>query len=250
MHFEKEIIHYIITIREIHRKSLGFQLILASVVGVLVYNASVHAEDVQESQWMPDPHLRMAVRQELKIDTDTPLTQGDMHRLFVLASNRMEITEEISDLTGLEYAVRLHTLLLGKHRVQDLRPIANLTSLRFLGFNSGPISDLTQLSGLVNLETLTLWRNRIVDVSPLANLVNLRVLKLAFNQIEDFSPLSGLVNLEWLEIQRNRSSDISAIPTAKLTRFEYDETCAVPGLPFADRIEDREYPSVVLPSEI
>ena len=139
----------------------------------------INAAYAQESQWMPDPHLRMAVRQALKIDTDTPMTQEDMHRLLVLASNRVEINEEISDLTGLEYAVRLHTLLLGKHSVEDLRPIANLTSLRFLGFNAGPISDLTPLSGLVNLETLSMWNNQIVDVSPLANLVNLRVLRLS-----------------------------------------------------------------------
>ena len=204
----------------------------------------INAGYAQAPPWMPDPHLRMAVRQELKIDIDTPLTKADMSQLLVLASNRVDITGEISDLTGLEYAVRLHTLLLSRHRVQDLRPIANLTNLRFLGFGPGPISDITPLAGLVNLETLNMWNNQIVDVSPLANLINLRVLKLAFNQIEDFSPLAGLVNLEWLEIQRNRSSNISAIPTSKLKDFVYDETCNVPGIPISDRIENREYPSV------
>ena len=229
-------------IKEIFQKLLWFQLLLLSVIGMFGYNVIVSAEDAEE--WMPDPILRKAVRQELKIDANAPLTKADMSRLLVLASNRVDITEELSDLTGLESAVRLHSLLLWDHRVRDLRPLANLTNLRYLGFNRGPISDITPLAGLVNLETLTIWGNQIVDVSPLAELINLRVLKLAFNQIEDFSPLAGLVNLEWLAIQRNRSSDISAIPTAKLTRFEYDETCAVPGLPFADRIEDREYPSV------
>lgn len=228
--------------RKIFCKSLWIQLLLLSVIGTLGYNAVVSAEDAEE--WMPDPILRMAVRQELKIDTNTPLTKADMHRLLVLASNRVNISEEISDLTGLEYAVRLHSLLLGKHRVRDLRPIASLTNLRFLGFNAGPLSDITHLARLVNLETLTIWRNQIVDVSPLANLINLRVLKLAFNQIEDFSPLAGLVNLEWLEIQRNRSSDISEIPTSKLKDFVYDETCNIPSIPVADRIADREYPSV------
>ncbi|MCY3740250.1 MAG: leucine-rich repeat domain-containing protein [Candidatus Poribacteria bacterium] len=223
-------------------KSLCLQLTFISVMGMFVYNASIYAEAAEA--WMPDPILRMAVRQELKIDADTPLTKADMSRLLVLASNRVDITAELSDLTGLEYAVNLHSLLLWDHRVRDLRPIADLTNLRFLGFNRGPISDITPLAGLVNLETLTIWGNQIVDVSPLANLVNLRVLKLAFNQIEDFSPLAELVNLEWLEIQHNRSSDISEIPTAKLTEFVYDETCNVPGIPFADRIENREYPSV------
>ena len=52
------------------------------------------------------------------------------------------------------------------------------------------------------------------------------------------------MNLEILIIRRNRSSDISAIPTSQLTEFAYDETCVVPRLPFADRIADREYPSI------
>ncbi len=196
----------------------------------------------QESQWMPDPILRKAVRQRLELDVDTPLTKADMLRLGVL--DRVKITEEISDLTGLEYAVRLDSLLLPKHHVQDLRPIANLTQLRFLSFGGGPISDITPLAGLVNLETLTLWYNQIVDISPLANLINLKQLRLSHNQIEDFSPLAGLVNLKVLKIDHNKSSDISAIPTSQLTELVYDETCNVPVLPISDRIADREYPSV------
>ena len=229
-------------ISKIYRKPLWFQWILVSVVGILVYHTFTYAEDAEE--WMPDPNLRMAVRQELKIEADTPLIKADMPRLLVLASHRVNISEELSDLTGLEYAVNLRSLLLGKHRVEDLRPIANLTQLRYLTFGRGPISDITPLAGLVNLETLSMWNNQIVDILPLAKLVNLRVLQLPHNQIEDFSPLAGLVNLEWLEIQRNRSSDISAIPTSQLKDFVYDETCNVPSLSFADRIADREYPSV------
>ncbi len=228
--------------RKIFRKSLWIQFLFLSVIGMFVYNAFVYAEDVEE--WMPDPILRKVVRAELNIAEGKPLTKADMPRLPRVVPARVKVTEEISDLTGLEYAVNLYSLLLGKHRVHDLRPIASLTNLRFLGFNAGPLSDITPLAGLVNLETLTIWRNQIVDVSPLANLINLRVLKLAYNQIEDFSPLAGLVNLEWLEIQRNRSSDISAIPTSKLKDFVYDETCNLPGIPFVDRIENREYPSV------
>ena len=214
-----------------------FSLIVALFIGI-------NSAYAQEQHWMPDPILRKAVRQELEIDTNTPLTKVDMRQLLVLDSGKLKIIEEISDLTGLEYAVRLHTLIILRHRVEDLRPLTNLKGLRYLTFGRGTISDLTPLSGLVNLETLSMWNNQIVDVSPLANLVNLKELWLVDNLIEDFSPLSGLVNLEWLEIHRNRSSDISAIPTAKLTEFVYDETCNVPGISFTDRIVDREYPSV------
>ena len=230
------------TIKQIFSKSLWFQLLLLSVMGMFVYNAFIYAEDAAE--WMPDPILRKVVQAELNIDEGKPLTKADMPQLPRVVPERVNVTEEISDLTGLEYAVNLYSLLLSGHRVEDLRPIANLTQLRYLSFGGGPISDITPLAGLVNLETLSMWHNQIVDISPLANLVNLRVLQLPHNRIEDFSPLAGLVNLEWLEIHRNRSSDISAIPTAKLTEFVYDEICNVPGIPISDRIENREYPSV------
>ena len=222
---------------KIFRKSLWIQLLLLFVMGMFVY-----AENAEE--WIPDPILRKVVRAELNIDEGKPLTKADMLQLARVVPARVKVTGELSDLTGLEYAVNLYSVLLGKHRVRDLRPIANLTELRYLTFGRGPISDLTPLTGLVNLETLSMWSNQIVDVSPLSGLINLRVLQLAHNQIEDFSPLAGLVNLEWLEIQRNRSSDISAIPTSKLKDFVYDETCYVPGIPFVDRIENREYPSI------
>ena len=230
------------TMKEKLCKSLGFQFLFFCVMGILVYNTSVYAEN--EEEWMPDPILRKVVRAELNIDEDKPLAKVDMPQLPRVVPARVEVTGEISDLTGLEYAVNLYSLLLPDHDVRDLRPISDLTNLRFLGFGRGPISDLTPLSGLVNLETLTIEGNQIVDVSPLANLINLKVLKLARNQIEDFSPLAGLVNLEWLRIIRNRSSDISAIPTSNLKDFAYDETCNVSGIPIADRIEDREYPSI------
>ena len=215
-----------------------FLFIIALFVGI---NAA-SAEDAEE--WMPDPYLRMAVRQRLEIDTDTLLTKVHMLQLGVLDSTKFKISEEIRDLTGLEYAVNLDSLLLPNHHVQDLRPIANLTQLRFLSFGRGPISDITPLAGLVNLETLTLWDNQIADISPLANLIKLKQLRLSRNQIEDFSPLAGLVNLEILKINGNKSSDISMIPTAKLMELVYDETCNVPGIPVSERIENREYPSI------
>ena len=42
--------------------SLWFQFFFACVVGILVYNASIPAEDAED--WMPDPALREAVRED------------------------------------------------------------------------------------------------------------------------------------------------------------------------------------------
>ena len=103
------------TIKEIYRPSLWFQLILASVVGILVYNTSVHAEDAAE--WMPDPALREAVREELDIPDGIPIHPGDMiglHNLFVI-----EIEHDIRSLKGLEYAVNLKVLVVDRSEVSE-----------------------------------------------------------------------------------------------------------------------------------
>ena len=155
-------------IRKIFCKSLGVQLLFLSVMCLLGYSVIVSAEDAED--WMPDPNLRMAVRQALKIDTDTPLTQADMAQLINFDTNRLQVTDKISNLKGLEYAINLKLLIVAQNRIQDLRPLAHLTNLTFLDLGGNVISDISPLAGLVRLEVLGLWYNRIVDISPLAGL--------------------------------------------------------------------------------
>ena len=214
-----------------------FSLIVALLIGINIVYA-------QETHWMPDPILQKAVRQQLEIDTNIPLTKADMLRLVSLNILELQITEKISDLTGLEYAVNLEFLAVVGNHVQNLRPLANLTELTFLDLGGNAISGVSPLVGLVHLEVLRLWSNQIVDVSPLTGLVNLKELWLNSNQIEDFSPLAGLVNLEKLIINGNLAGDFSAIPTSGLIEFVHDESCNLESVPVSDRIENRDYPSI------
>ena len=123
-------------LRKIFCKSLGVQVLLLSIMGIFGYNVIVSAEDAED--WIPDPNLRIAVRQALKIDTDTPLTQADMAQLINLDTNRFQVTDKISNLKGLEYAVNLKLLIVAQNRIQDLRPLADLTKLTFLIWEATP----------------------------------------------------------------------------------------------------------------
>ena len=203
-----------------------------------------HLANAQEEDWMPDPNLRKAVRQELEIDTNTPLTKADMLQLTALDTLKLQITEKISDLRGLESAINLELLILAQNRIQDLRPLANLTKLTFLDLGGNAISDISPLAGLINLEALGLWSNQIVDISPLTGLVNLKDLALENNQISDASPLVGLTNLEYISFHRgNEDSLLSTLPASKLKEFGFDSVCDLPGVPIRERVENREYPS-------
>ena len=227
-------------IRKIFCKSLGFQLLLLSVMGILVYNTSVYAEN--EEEWMPDLALREAVREELGIPADKPLTQQDVQEHL---TNLEVINKGIVDLTGLEHATDLRLLGLIRNKISNLSPLSDLTGLVHLNLGSNQISDVSPLAGLVKLESLGLNDNQITDVSPFAGLINLEKLSLVSNPISDISPLAGLENLENLEIRHtNTKGVLSTIPISKLLQFGYDETCDLEGVPISDRVESREYPSI------
>ena len=253
------------TIKDIYCKSLWVQLFLTSVIGILVYNASVYAEN--EEDWMPDPALREAVRERLiqqgiGIPEDTPLTPASITRMGGLDIRAMNITS----LKGLEHAVNLQTLVAYDNQIQDLRPLANLkeihylnlgvnqisdlsplaglVSLEVLGLSGNQIRDLSPLAGLTNLENLSLDSNPISDLSPLAGLASLKNLSLNSDQITDLSPLAGLANLEDLRV-RNLTMDVfSTLPLSKWMQFGYDETCDLEGVPIPERVENREHPSI------
>ncbi|MXV74087.1 hypothetical protein F4Z99_07400 [Candidatus Poribacteria bacterium] len=264
-------------IKEKMCKSLWFQLLLASVVGILFYNASVPAEDAEE--WMPDPNLRRIVSETLDVES---LTIADMQRLHDLVSDSdgiesleglqhavnlkfLQINEsQISDLTPLTGLVKLNTLKLDHNLISDIAPLTELVNLEWLQLDDCQISDLTPLAKLVKLNTLILAHNPISDITPLAGLANLEGLLLNDCQILDIMPLAELVNLRWLHLEYNQISDVT--PIRSLTKLErltiignpidYTQLGNLPAelrqcrvdasgykAPIAERIQNRDYPA-------
>ena len=217
-----------------------------------------------QEEWMPDPNLRLAVREALELSTNSPLTKEKMQQLTYLEKQN----NGIRNIQGLEFAHNLENLNLGRNQVQDIRPLSNLVKLRglslyanrvsdlsslrsltllvYLNAARNPITDLSPLSSHTNLETLDLFDCQISDVSPLVGLKNLKVLILTHNRISDFSPLASLINLERLYIKGNLENDISSLQSLTLTEFEYDEVCEIVplGTSVISRIQTRNYPSV------
>ena len=163
---------------------------------------------------VPDAALASLLRTTLWLAADADITVANMEKLTLLLGSYQEIT----DLTGLEYAVNLEDLFLYFNSIVDISPLASLTNLRHLTLGYNDISDVSPLSGLVNLEDLYIKDNDISDVSPLSGLVNLKRLYLKRNDISDVSPLSGLVNLLELSLENNSIVDVS--PLAELMKLE------------------------------
>jgi len=227
--------------KEIYRPSLWFQLILASVVGILVYNTSIHAEDAEE--WMPDPTLRQAISEKLGIET---LTIADMQHLYDFVADGRFKTDlrEIQSLKGLEHAISLQSLAISFTKVSDLTPLAGLENLRVLVLGNNRITDITPLAGLIHLELLDLQNNQISDISPLKGLVNLKLLNLSGNQIIDFTPIYGL-EIKTLRLGLAGSGiPLDSEVLQRLNPVDGPVVCEIARAPIHSRIENIKYPSV------
>ena len=235
------------------RQKIMASLLLFTALSVTAYAQVVH---------IPDPNLRVAVRESLNLPPGVPLTRAAIRSFTSFdAANR-----GIVDLTGLEHATELTLLIIPRNQISDLAPIAALTKLEFLAIADNPISDIiplsklenlrrldasgcrvSDISPLVNLTQLTrvdLRSNAITDIQPFADLIRLEHLQLTENRITDVSPLAGLSHLETLEIQNNLIADHSPVDSLSLDHFVYDETCDMPPLPLESRLENRTFPSV------
>ena len=170
--------------------------------------------------WMPDPALRTAVRGEIGLLPDVPLTKERMQ-----AVGDIDVAGRgISDLTGLEFATNLRELDLRDNPITDLRPLTNLTTLKGLYlsdiFPSTPPLDLRPLANLINLEDLTLENSKVSDISPLARLKKLEILHLSHNDISDLRPLAGLKELRKLRISGNPIKDLTPLSGLKFIHLE------------------------------
>ena len=214
------------------------RLLILAIVAILLITTAAFAQIVQ----IPDPNLEKAIREELNLPDEIPITQAEMLRLTRLSASHSNIT----DLTGLEYATYLNDLGLCGNQIHDLQPLAELIHLQALSLCGGnQISDISPLANLTNLIGIDLNGNRISDITPLTNLTKLEWLSLVDNLIEDISPLANLSNLRQLWIRGNFTTDITPLQGLNLSVFEYDEVCDFPPLlpSVRERIENKSFPS-------
>ena len=175
--------------------------------------------------YLPDPNLKKAIREELNLPDEIPLTQTEMLQLTRLDARDRQIANltgleyatnltgmtlpynEISDLTPLAELIRLEYLWLWGNSISDLSPLTSLTALKRIDLAGCQISDINPLATLSLLEHLEIRNNSIADIQPLANLENLMDLKIADNPIRDFSPLLGL-SLKTVDIDIHRLQEL------------------------------------------
>ncbi|WP_037319787.1 leucine-rich repeat domain-containing protein [Salegentibacter sp. Hel_I_6] len=128
----------------------------------------------EEEVAIPDPLLSAAIKSELGLDENDDINAEDMLDLKELDVSGLAFAE-LSDLTGLEYAINLTYLRFGETAVTDLDPISDLENIEYLRFNNTAITDVSALS---NYTSLTYFNANTVtgltDISPLAGITGLQ----------------------------------------------------------------------------
>src|SRR5678815_1776665 len=187
---------------------------------------------------IPDFALKRSLLLALGKPLNSEITVAELATLQTVTLTGYEDDDDynnIVNLTGLEHAVELRSLTLGRReRVSDLSPIKGLTKLTVLRApgnriaDLGPVAGLTELTvldmddndrieslapvaGLTKLTELSAETNLLTDLEPVRGLVKLTVLDVDMNQIEDLAPLANLTGLVELDLDRNRISDLAPL---------------------------------------
>ena len=173
--------------------------------------------DLSPEVSIPDANLRAVVRTALGLTEDDTLTQQKMHGLTRLSAPAHGIT----NLAGLEHAIRLTELDMPGNQIADITPLRNLTTLFRIVLNDNSITNITSLTWLTRLTHLNLSENRIRTIDSLANLIGITELQLQKNQIGNIQPLVGLTRLTKLSLSDNQISDVAPLETlTALTQLE------------------------------
>ena len=133
----------------------------------------------------PDANLRAAIEARLGKEKNDPITEAEMGSFFTLSAN----DAEISNLSGLEYAVSLLSLSLKDNEISSLSPLSGLTQLITVYLSGNDITSISALSRMIQIRTLSLDNNRITSLSSLPNLSSALILSFQDNRITDISPL-------------------------------------------------------------
>ena len=109
----------------------------------------------------------------------------------------------------------LHDLFIGKGEIEDLSPIAGLTTMMSLRATDNKVKNLDPLKKLVHLDRLDLSHTLVSDLSGLVTLTDLTELSLDDTEVTDLKPLEKLTKLQKVTLANTAVKDVSPLRFAK-----------------------------------
>jgi hypothetical protein len=189
--------------------------------GVLYY--------IQAKGFFWEPEFAGAIRFQLNFTDDTPVIFPDLHLETIVRSRlhkssgvitRCDLLQidylviddpAVTNLTGLEWASELTSLVLGDLHLQNFSPIFSLTNLiSVLAYNT-PFTNLNVFTNLKAGSTLSLSECGVQDISALERLTNVATVVLFNNPVTNYASLAQATHLKGVNISftENPIADLS-----------------------------------------
>lgn len=115
----------------------------------------------------------------------------------------VELSCNITDLSGLEDLTNLEYLEIYNADITDLSKLKKLTNLKQIYFHHSDLTDLSGLENLTNLNRISISGSNVNDISALKNLTSLTSLVIGGEGITDISALENLTNITFLSFYGN-----------------------------------------------
>ncbi|EPM8373559.1 LapB repeat-containing protein [Listeria monocytogenes] len=173
---------------------------------------------------IPDPELKKQLNALLTgKSADADITEAQMAGFQSIALNK-----GVTDLTGLEYAKNVQTVMLTDVNA-SLEPIKNLSTVKNLSIKGGNITSnqFADLSGLSSLENLTVTETKVDNafLSKINNIPNLTTLNISYNpgitKVDALKSLPKLATLDATFCQIDDFGGIEQFPS--LTSFNGEQ---------------------------
>jgi internalin A len=171
-----------------------------------------------------DTALEAEVRRKLGKDAGA-LTKADLKQVKSINLTSAPVNE--LDPCVFPLLTNVKDVYLGQGELEDLSPLASLTSMLTLRASINKVSDVHPLAKLTQMDRLDLGRTLVSDITPIGNMAGLTELQLDDTQVSDLAPLRACTKLEKLSIKRTPVKDLSPLREMKKLRFLYVEGSAV-----------------------
>lgn len=158
-------------------------------------------------------HLTLLEAERVSLDDWECLAAcSRLERLNARSSN-------LADLSPLSNAKSLSTLnVSGVKDVHSLKGLGELRQLKQLGVSGTAVDDLGPLAKVTSMERLYGEETNIADLRPLAGLTRLRELVISRSKVEDVSALAQLTDLELLDVRNTPVAESDLKSLAELLR--------------------------------
>ena len=180
--------------------------------------AGLIAHHRQQPVSFSEPLIEQAVRADLGLDADTPLTEEllqQVHAVYLVADAAYPDADSFYAAINRWYAEGKPT----RGTVTDLNDLAVLPSLERVGIVAQELTDISALTGHPKLIGVELKHNYITDISALAGMERLSSVGINDNPVRDISPLAACPSLAFLDLCSVRSYDPSVL--AQLGNFDF-----------------------------